>query len=91
MSYGEIITAAKDLAVAIGVPGACLLIISLGVARKPAEVVTAVRGIINDFWEHRRKSRELDARIERETIALGREIAQATEKVKKLSKTEEGS
>ncbi|WGJ15660.1 hypothetical protein QEV83_05190 [Methylocapsa sp. D3K7] len=79
----ETIDAVSSLASAFGVPGAALLIITIGIAIKIDKLGLIVKGIIKDFHDHSRKSRELDHRIKRDSDAIGLEIARKHEQVVK--------
>ncbi|WP_155931311.1 MULTISPECIES: hypothetical protein [Methylosinus] len=72
-----------ELAKMVGVPGAALLIISLGIAIKSDKIAETCRGIIRDWQDHSRKCRELDHRIARDSETIGLEIARKSEQVVK--------
>jgi hypothetical protein len=56
-----------DLARAVGVPGAAVLIFIAGIAFKFHKILETIRIIIKDHREQNRLDRELQARIDRES------------------------
>jgi hypothetical protein len=71
----DTVDAITGLASAVGVPGAALLILAIGLAVKGDKIAETIRGTIRDYHDHSRKSRELDHRIKRDSDAIGLEIA----------------
>jgi hypothetical protein len=83
MFTGSTINSIANLAKAVGVSGAALLILSLGVAYHLPKLAATLRQIVKDWHDHTRKSKELDHRIRRDSATLGLEIARKSAQVVK--------
>lgn len=75
-------TAVTEMAVKIGVPGACLIILTLAIGWHLPKILESFRGMLRDYREDVRKSRELSHRIARDCAIIGSELAQKKAKLK---------
>ena len=63
-----------NLAGRVGIPGAILLIVALGIAIRGPALLAAVNGSIRAITAYRLKRRELEAKIAREAAELDASI-----------------
>jgi hypothetical protein len=72
--FGSFINAAGSLAKEIGVSGAFIVILGVGIAFHLPRLAETVRLALKDWYDARRKGKELTFRIARETAQLDVEL-----------------
>jgi hypothetical protein len=90
LDFSPAILAAKELAVSVGVFGAALLIVALGVAWHLPKILSVLREILRDWQELSLKRQELRHRISRDSESFALEIAKKKLKLVKDQKLEIG-